>query len=104
MPLAILFALAACRKQDGPLSARDSTFVATMIDLRRLPSGSDSAARQAVLRRNRTTAASLEAVAAELASDPVHAADLWRRIEQAPAAPITPVPAPKSAPLPPPKR
>jgi hypothetical protein len=100
-PAALLLALltlAACKKGDA-LTARDSTFVVTMVELRRIPAGTpgDSAARRAVLRRRGVTPEALEAVAAELASEPTRAAAVWRRIEQGTAAQRPP-----DAPIPPP--
>jgi hypothetical protein len=103
--LAALSALGACKRGES-LSARDSTFVATMIELRRLPAGAanDSSARRAVLQRHRMTAQTLEAVATALAADPGRAALVWRRIEQAapaanvPVAPVAPtLPRPAAA-------
>ena len=102
--LAALSAVGAC-KQGEALTARDSTFVATMTDLRRLPTGAanDSAARLAVLRRHRVSPDGLEAIAAELAADPARAAVVWRRIEQAappanvPVAPVAPTLPPAAA-------
>lgn len=97
--LAVSTLLAACARGDR-LSARDSTFVATMVELRRIPAGppADSALRQAVLRRRGVTARELEAVAAELADDPARAARVWRRIDQQAAAAPPPPAAPPAAP------
>lgn len=91
-------ALAACARAGDSPSARDSSFVATMIELRALPSappeppGRDRAARQAVLRRRGTTPAELEALARELARDPTRATAVWRKIDQGAAAASVAVP------------
>ena len=96
VPLAILFAVVACRKAEAPLGARDSTFVATMVELRRIPAGTpaDSITRNAVLRRRRVTPGELEAVASELAADPARAVRVWRQIDAGAAAAPAPPPAP----------
>mgnify|MGYP001618086448 CR=1 FL=1 len=74
----------------------DSTFVRTMIALRRLPLGysADTAARvrmrDSVLRAHGVTAAQIESVAVKLADDPDRAAGIWRVIESAMAPPPSP--------------
>ena len=87
---ACLLAVAvACRGGDA-LDARDSAFVTTMIELKRLPPGTaDTAVRNAVIRRHGFTVRSLESAAAELAANPARAAEVWARIDNPP-----PVPAP----------
>lgn len=73
----------------GPVARHvsDSTFVRTMVQLRRvaadssLDSASRDSARKATLERNGLTATELEQAAASLASDPDRAARLWRVIE-----------------------
>ena len=83
------------------MSARDSAFVATMIELRALPaSPGDTSARTAVLRRHGFTAPALEAVATDLARDPDRAVAVWQRIENPPPRPAPP-PAPGRTAAPP---
>jgi hypothetical protein len=70
----------------------DSTYVGTMVALRRLPVGEvDSVGRarltDSVLRSFEVTAAQLESTSVRLANDPVRAAEIWRAIEQAPITP-----------------
>ena len=107
----ILVALAlgtlACRRDRAAVTPADSTFIATMVELRRLPAGipGDSAVRGAVLRKHGLTRDSLERIARRLAQTPEHAAAVWREIEKAPvavpvapAAPTRPLDAPRAAP------
>jgi hypothetical protein len=98
-------AAAGCRPRDST-RVSDSTFIATMVDLRRLPTAGagDSAVRAAILRRRGVTAAALERAARDLAADPKRAARVWSAIEQretpptAPSMPTPPVPAPTPVP------
>lgn len=73
----------ACRRdaKGDTVDARDTAFVATMVELRRLAAG-DSATRAAVLRRRGVTRDSLERVARALAADPKRAALVWGEIER----------------------
>jgi hypothetical protein len=64
----------------------DSTFVSTMVALRKLPIGTaDTAARarlrDSVLRVFGVTAAQVESTTLRLANDPARAAAIWRAIE-----------------------
>ena len=83
--------VAACRRGRAPaLGIPDTTFVATMGDLRRVetdttldPTMRDST-RRLILRRHRVTTAQLEHAARKLADTPARASDLWRKIESPP--------------------
>lgn len=96
MPRAALFALlllivgAACR--DAIFSEMsDSTYIRTMVALRRLPLGIDSVSRarqrDSVLRAFGVTAKDLETIANRLAEDPKRAADIYRAIENTTVTP-----------------
>lgn len=94
--VAALAASLACRRGD-PLSASDSSFVAAMVELRRVPAGpaGTEAARHAILRRRRLTVDSLERYARRLATNPEHAAAVWREIDKVPlTAPLSPAATP----------
>ena len=80
--LALCAALAGCR--DRSAGAQDSTFIATMAELRNIDrtAPTDSAARAAVLRRRRISADSLERVARTLSRDPARASRVWMEIER----------------------
>ena len=82
-----VLALATCKPNDAP-GAADSAFIAAMAELRKLPTGADSAARAAVLRRHGLTPATLEQAARELARTPERAAAVWEGIER----PVLPQP------------
>lgn len=81
--------LAACHRGGRATEGvSDSTFVATIVQLRRI--GTDSSldstardsARRMVLRQRGLTAARLEDVARSMASDPDHAIAVWRAIDE----------------------
>lgn len=78
----------------------DSTFVQTMVALRKLPIGNsiDQAvrdrARDSILRVHGVTAAQVESTAVRLANDPARASDIWRAIEN--PSPIRPQPQKKN--------
>jgi hypothetical protein len=84
----LLFAPAACRRAELPGGLTDSSFVATMVELRRvrenatLDSTERAQAREAVLRRRRVTPKELEEAAAALADDPTRASAVWQAIER----------------------
>ena len=65
----------------------DTTFVATMRDLRRANSDTSldatmrDSTRRMILRRHKVTSVQLEHVARKLADSPTRASDLWRKIE-----------------------
>lgn len=77
-----------CRRDRIFTEMSDSTFVRTMVALRRLPVGmiADPTARarqrDSILTANGVTAAQVESTAVRLASDPARAAGIWRAIEQ----------------------
>ena len=95
---ALLCALA-CRRKDT-LDHADSSFVATMVELRKLDRGvpTDSLARAEVLRRRGFTRDSLERVSRALAEDPERAALVYSEIDRraggtSPVTPQAPPPA-----------
>jgi len=90
-PIAII-ALAAlmqsngCRSDPVFVEMSDSTFVRTMVALRKLPIGSADTTtrarqRDSVLRVFGVTAAQVESTTLRLANDPARAAAIWRAIE-----------------------
>jgi len=88
-----LIILASACNRDGVFSdISDSTYVKTMVALRKLPVGNvDSASRarqtDSVLKSVGVTAAQLESTSVRLSGDPARAAEIWRAIEQAPSTP-----------------
>lgn len=90
--LAIL--LAACTGGEIVPGVRDSTFVATMADLRRTEAtATDSAAlaagRRRILQQRGLTPAQLEAAARKLGDDPNRALAIWQAIERRAIEPDT---------------
>ena len=88
----VLLATTACRSDPIFSEMSDSTYVQTMVALRRLPVGAvDSVTRarltDSVLRKFEVTAAQVESTSVRLANDPARAAEIWRAIEQAPTTP-----------------
>jgi hypothetical protein len=89
--LFVVLIMAGCRGTRTPdIGMKDSTFVATLADLRRAetdtsldPTMKDST-RRMILRRHRVTSKQLEAAAKKLAAYPARASDLWRQIESPP--------------------
>ena len=87
--LILLISSGACRRSEIVRGVSDSTFVRTMVELRRLPTGlfSDTTfrarMRDSVLRANRVTGDQMESAAVRLAQDPVRAAAIWQAIEHA---------------------
>ena len=69
----------------------DSTYIKTMVALRRLPLGVDSAfrarQRDSILRAFGVTAKELEAIAIRLSENPDRAAPIFRAIENPTASP-----------------
>ena len=84
LALLLIVSAASCR---DPIfqEMSDSTYVKTMIALRSLPIGSDSAARarqrDSVLRAFGVTAKDLEAISIRLSDDPELAGTIFRAIE-----------------------
>jgi type II secretory pathway component HofQ len=77
-----------CRRSASAVDGiSETTFVGTMVELRRLDtattgdSATKAAARAAVLQRRGLTAVQLERYAASLADDPAHAQELFARID-----------------------
>lgn len=77
-----------CRRDRVFTEMSDSTFVRTMVALRKLPVGmiADPAARarqrDSILTAYGVTGAQVESTAVRLANDPARAAAIWRAIEQ----------------------
>jgi hypothetical protein len=88
--IAVAAALAtlSCRKHEIGAGVNDSTFVAAMASLRRLPpaamldSASRKRSRDSVLQHFHLTAAQMEQAATILARDPNRAAAIWSAIEK----------------------
>ena len=84
----------------------DSTFVATLSELRRAESDTSldvtmrDSTRRLILRRHRVTSARLEAASRILAQTPARASDLWRQIESVPLISTPRAGAPRPAPAP----
>ncbi|MBK5188815.1 MAG: hypothetical protein JJD97_11275, partial [Gemmatimonadaceae bacterium] len=72
----------------------DTTFVATLNELRRIETDTSldvtmrDSTRRLILRRHKVTSAQLERAARTLAQSPARASDLWRQIES--VARVTP--------------
>ncbi len=75
------------------LGMPDSTFVATLSELRRVVTDSSldvtmaDSMRRMILRRHKVTSAKLETAAHILAQSPTRASDLWRQVESIRASP-----------------
>lgn len=83
--LAIL--LAACTRGEIMPGVRDSTFVATMADLRRAEATTGdtielAASRRRILQQRGLTADQLEAAARKLGDDPERALEIWQAIDR----------------------
>jgi len=92
--LTTLVAGTACRSDRVFDEMSDSTFVRTMIELRKLPvSPADPALRaqrrDSILKAMGVTGAQVESTAVRLANDPALAARIWRAIET-PGSPSPP--------------
>ena len=83
----ILVGSTACSRDPVFTEMSDSTFVETMIALRKLPIGDTidtlarNRSRDAILRSHGVTAEQVESTAVRLANDPERAAEVWRAIE-----------------------
>jgi hypothetical protein len=83
----VLVAAPSCGREAVFTEMTDSTFVQTMVALRKLPIGEsiDTVARNrqrdAILKRFGVTAAQVESTAIRLANDPARASEIWRAIE-----------------------
>jgi len=98
--LLVGLALAGCRRDhSADLGIPDSTFVATLGELRRTETDTSldvtmrDSTRRMILRHHKVTPAQLEHAARRLATSPTRASDLWRKVEN--PARATPPAAPK---------
>jgi hypothetical protein len=98
--LLVGLALAGCRRdRSADLGIPDTTFVATLGELRRterdtsLDATMRDSTRRMILRHHKVTPAQLEYAARRLAGSPTRASDLWRKVEN--PARATPPAAPK---------
>jgi hypothetical protein len=106
--VALLVAISSgCGNATAPnLGMPDSTFVATLSELRRIESDTSldvtmrDSTRRLILRRHKVTSTQLEAASRILAQTPARASDLWRQIESVPRAtpPKAGAPRPTAAP------
>lgn len=96
--------LAACQRPTSAGGVPDSTFVATMVALRKVHGDTSlsvtamDSARSAVLRAHGLTAGNMERAARALAGNPKHAMAVFREIDKQAAAhpaPLPPTPAPR---------
>jgi len=86
LAIAPLILANACRRDPVFVEMSDSTFVRTMVALRKLPIGAADTAgrarqRDSVLRVFGVTAAQVESTAIRLSNDPERAVNIWRAIE-----------------------
>jgi len=84
--MTLLFLGSACRSDRVFVGMSDSTYVRTMIALRKLPIVSGDSAgrarqRDSILAAFGVTSAQLESTAVRLSRDPERAAAIWRAIE-----------------------
>lgn len=96
--LLLSLSITGCRRDRAPdLGIPDTTFTATMSELRRVETDRTldetmrDSTRRLILRRHRVTVAQLEHAARKLAETPTLASDLWRKIES-PARAVPPPP------------
>lgn len=88
----------ACRRDPVFKDMSDSTFVRTMVALRKLPVGSSDTSRvrqrDSILAAFGVTGAQLESTAVRLADDPARASEIWNVIQNprppSPASPPSP--------------
>ena len=86
--IVLVLALAGCDRGESLAGISDSTFVATMVELRKiqedpiLDSAAQAAARTEVLQSRGLTPEALERAARALADDPAHAADIAQAIDR----------------------
>lgn len=104
MVLAAALLLAACPRRSSAGGVPDSTFVATMVQLREvhgdsvLDSVAKDSARREVLRAHGLSANELERAARALAANPSHALAVFKEIDRRSTgrpAPTAPEPAPR---------
>jgi len=107
--LLVVTSAAGCRQSSAPdLGMPDSTFVATLNELRRIETDASldvtmrDSTRRMILRRHKVTSTELEKAARILAETPARASDLWRQIESVPRPAVAKPPGPPPrTPLPP---
>jgi hypothetical protein len=98
--LLTLLLVTGCRRDAVFTEMSDSTFVQTMVALRKLPVGSNidratrDRSRDSILAAHGVTAAQVESTAVRLANDPARASDIWRAIEN--PNPTRPIPQKKN--------
>ena len=86
--IVLVMALSGCKRDESPTGMSDSTFVATMAELRKiqedpiLDSAAQAAARTRVLQSRGLTPRELERAARALADDPEHAAEIVQAIDR----------------------
>ena len=86
--IVLVMALSACERGESPTGMSDSTFVATMAELRKiqedptLDSAAQAAARTHVLQSRGLTPEELERAARSLADDPARAAEVVQAIDR----------------------
>lgn len=89
--------IGACRRSQGSSGVSDSTFVATVAELKRVndapvhDTAERAALRAAILQRRGLSPAQLEQAARDLARNPARAQEVWQAIERR-AADTTKVP------------
>jgi hypothetical protein len=94
--IVLVMALAACDRGEASAGMSDSTFVATMAELRKiqedptLDSAAQAAARTRVLQSRGLTPEELERAARALADDPAHAAEVVQAIDRQARGDTTP--------------
>ncbi len=106
--VAIIVAISSgCGGSAAPsLGMPDSTFVATLSELRRAESDTSldvtmrDSTRRLILRRHKVTSTQLEAASRILAQTPARASDLWRQIESVPLISTPRAGAPRPTPAP----
>ena len=92
LTIASALVIVACRSDPIFSDMSDSTYVRTMVALRKLPVGSVDSVNRArqtdsVVRSFGVTAAQVESTSVRLSNDPARAAEIWRAIENARTSP-----------------
>jgi len=100
--LLVGLALAGCRRdRSADLGIPDTTFVATLGELRRTETDTSidatmrDSTRRMILRHHKVTPAQLEHAARRLAASPTRASELWRKVENPARATPPTVPKPR---------
>jgi hypothetical protein len=84
--ISLLLGSASCRRDPIFREMSDSTYIRTMVELRKLPlnpadPASRARQRDSILSAQGVTAEQLEAIAIRLSEDPARAAEIFRAIE-----------------------